>query len=281
MILRPCYSAVGPLVKDTFAVSLHLGVFWVLLGGTLSAVVYCLSADLSPEPAAVHSLELQLAGWGANGVGLLLALICTAGLLPRALSPSAASVQFARPLGRAWFLTGKILGVVAFVAFQASLFVGATWLALGLRTGVWKSAYLACIPLVLLHFTVFFSASALLAVATRSTAASLLGSVLFWLLCWSVNLGRHSACLLADDGGLTQGLARPLEASYWLLPKPLDFDLILVSSMQSEHVPGHAVDLAILAARGCWAPAQSLVASAVCAAVLLVLAGYELRHAEY
>jgi hypothetical protein len=276
-----CYAAVGPLVKDTLAFSRHIGVFWVLLAATLSAVIYCLGAELSAEPLGVQALETQLAVWGVNGVGLLLALICTAGLLPASLSPAAAGVQFTRPLGRVWFLTGKVIGVVAFVTFHASLFVGATWLALGLRTGVWNSPYLVCLPLVLLQFTVFFSVSALLAVTTRSTAASLLGSVLFWLLCRAVNFGRHSACLLASDGALTHGPGRPLEAAYWLLPKPLDFDLVLVSSVQAEPLPGHALNLAALAARGCWAPAQSLLASTACAALFLLLACYELRQTEY
>ena len=46
-------------------------------------------------------------------------------------------------------LAGKFLGVLAFVALQASLFVGGTWLALGLRTGVWDPTYFLCVPILL------------------------------------------------------------------------------------------------------------------------------------
>ena len=81
----------------------------------------------------------------------------------------------AKPVPRWLLLAGKFVGVLAFVALQGSLFVGGTWLALGVRTGVWDAAYFLCVPLLLLHFAVFFSFSAMLAVATRSTVACVLG----------------------------------------------------------------------------------------------------------
>ena len=54
-------------------------------------------------------------------------------------------------------LAGKFLGVLVFVAAQNALFVGGTWLALGVRTSVWDPTYFLCIPMLLLHFAVFFS----------------------------------------------------------------------------------------------------------------------------
>jgi hypothetical protein len=279
MTARPYCRALGALVRHTFVQSLHSWVFWVLLAASLTAVAVCLTADVSSDREAVRTLEAQLAAWGADGAGLLLALFCTAGLLPASLHGGAAPLLLTRPLGRGWLLAGKVLGVLALVAFHAGVFLLSTWLALGLRTGVWTAAYLACLPLLVLHFAVFFSLSALLAVATRSTVACLFGSVLFWLACWAVNFGRHTVRLM--EGGMTLGFGRPLEASYWLLPKPLDFHLVLVDSLHAGPWPGRGVDVAALAARGAWLPGPSLLASAACAAVLLALAAYELKSAEY
>ena len=66
-----------------------------------------------------------------------------------------------------------------------------TWLALGLKTGVWLYPYLVGIPVLVLHFAAIYSFSVLLGVCTRSTVACIFGAVLFWLVCWGINLGRH------------------------------------------------------------------------------------------
>src|SRR5262249_2870928 len=96
---------------------------------------------------AVRFLQLLLAGGVADAAGVLFALFWTAGFLPTFREPGSASVLLAKPVPRWSLLTGKYLGVLAFVAFQSSLFVIATWLALGVKTDVWDTAYLLSIPL--------------------------------------------------------------------------------------------------------------------------------------
>ena len=98
---------------------------------------------------AVRFLELILAGGVAGTLGLLLALVWTAGFVPTFLEPSAASVLLAKPVARWQLLLGKYLGVLTFVGFQVVLFVVLTWLALGVRTDVWDLTYWWCIPLLL------------------------------------------------------------------------------------------------------------------------------------
>jgi ABC-2 family transporter protein len=366
MNLPSAIYAIRWLVRDTFRQSLASGIFWIMLGVSVSCVVVCLSvrvtgdvplrpegepgmealprsdvtaaawaaADLVPCGAglaqgawpvpralysleykevakavregvpvvqgelemafgavrvpverdrkrAVQTLEVYLAGWVADAAGLLLALLWTAGFLPSFLEPGAVAVLLAKPAPRWSLLAGKFLGVLAFVALQASLFVGGTWLALGLRTGVWDLTYFLCVPILLLHFAVFFSFSAMLAVATRSTVACVFGSVVFWLLCWAMNFGRHSAVLLPDLQNMAPAFAHTVEAGYWLLPKPLDFHLILLDSLGAEHLFARVVDTQALAAKGAWAPAESVLASLACAAALLAVAAYDFVTADY
>jgi len=133
---------------------------------------------------AVHLLELILAGGVADTLGLLLTLIWTAGFLPSFLDGRSVSVLLAKPPPRWCLLLGKYLGVLAFVLMQAVIFVGGTWLAIGLKTRVWDMGYLLAVPLLLLHFAIFFSASLVLAVCTRSTVVSVFGSIAFWIMCW-------------------------------------------------------------------------------------------------
>jgi hypothetical protein len=295
-------SVLGWLIRDTFRQALASGVFWLMLGVSAACVAVCLSVRVAGDPGgvrlelgfgavrlppadgagpAVRALEAHLAGWVAGACGLLLALMWTAGFLPTFLEAGAAAVLLAKPVPRGGLLAGKCLGVLAFVALQAALFVGGTWLALGLRTGVWDPTYLVCAPLLVLHFAVFFSFSAVLAVATRSTVACVFGSIVFWLLCWAMNFGRHSALVLPELGGALPSVARTLELGYWLLPKPLDFHIILLNALQPDHSFTGLVNTRALAERGAWAPVSSVLASVACAAALLVLAGYDFVTAEY
>src|SRR5262249_56322042 len=122
----------------------------------------------------------------------------------------------AKPVPRWSLLAGKYLGVIVFVAFQALVFVGAVWLALAVRTGVWDMTCFLAVPVLLLHFAVFFSFSVLLAVTTRSTVACVFGSLLFWLGCLAMNLGRHTALTLPDLQGVAPSFAFLVDAGYWV-----------------------------------------------------------------
>jgi hypothetical protein len=304
-------SVLAWLVGDTFRQSRASGIFWLMLAVSAVCAAACLTAVevAEPPPAApasaapasrleiafglirapltgdrnqaVRGVQLQLAAWVADAAGMLLVLIWTAGLLPSFFDPNAAVVLFAKPAPRWALLTGKILGVLLFVAFQASAFVGATYLALGARTGVWDPTYFLCVPLLLLHFAVFFSFSAMLAATTRSTAACVFGSVVFWLFCWALNFGRHAALLLPEVQQATGGGLPALEWCYWALPKPLDFHEVLVDLLQARGSGGQLVNVPGLAAHGAWAPGLSLLASAACAVVLLGVTAYEVYWTEY
>jgi hypothetical protein len=230
---------------------------------------------------AVRALKVVLAGWVADGLGLLLMLVWTAGFLPAFLDQRSVAVVLAKPLPRWTLLVGQFLGVLALVAFQGGVFLAGTWLALGLRTGVWDGAYFLCLPLLLVHFGVFFSASVLLAVSTRSTVACVFGSVLFWLLCFGLNLGRHAALQAPGLHGVAPGFGWLLEACYWVLPKPLDFHFLLVEILQGPDVVGSFVDLRRLAEQGAWHPGLSVLTSVACGVVLLALAAYEFLTADY
>lgn len=162
-------------------------------GGELSLLFGAIRVPMERRrDKAVRGVQVILARDVADTVGLLLALIWTAGFLPSFLEPANASVLLAKPPPRWSILTGKFLGVLTFLLVQAIFFVFGTWLALGIKTAVWDPQYLLCIPVLLIHFAIFFSFSTLLAVWTRSTVSCVFGTILFWLLCWGMNYGHHA-----------------------------------------------------------------------------------------
>jgi hypothetical protein len=128
---------------------------------------------------------------------------------------------------------------------------------------------------------VFFGFSALLAVATRSTVACVFGTVLFWLMCWATNFGRHAVRSLAVLEGLPAGAGRALDLGYWLLPKPLDFHLILQDALQTGPALGGLLSTRTMAEQGLWSPGLSVLASVLCGAALLGVAAYDFLTAEY
>jgi ABC-type transport system involved in multi-copper enzyme maturation permease subunit len=183
----------------------------------------------------VHFVLSIFASWVAGTVGILMALVWTAGFLPEALHASAASVLLAKPVPRWLFLTGKYLGVICFVALHAAIFFLGTWLAVGIRTGIWPTEYLMGAPILVFHFTVIFSFSVMLAVQFRSTMACVVGGVLFWIACYGINYGRHFAVAYAElnpSGPPISALTVFLsELGYWLLPKPVDFTICLEKAL--------------------------------------------------
>jgi ABC-type transport system involved in multi-copper enzyme maturation permease subunit len=238
--------------------------------------------------SGVHFLQVLLGTWVAGTAGLLLTLVWTAGFVPEFLHPSAASVLFAKPIPRWALLAGKFLGVVIFVAFQALIFFGGTWLALGLRTDVWLYGYLAGILVLVLHFAVIYSFAVLLAVCTRSPVACIFGSVLFWLVCFGMNYGRHATLALPDIAPgvapLPASATFAIEAGYWILPKPADMVMILEQAFEArQHFSGLSdlPEFAIVCRTGAFWPELSLLTSLVFCLAMLMIAGRHLATTDY
>jgi ABC-type transport system involved in multi-copper enzyme maturation permease subunit len=291
------------LVRETFRQALANGIFWLMLAITALGTAACLSAEVAGAggsaaeltlvggavavpldrglDAAVRLLELELAAWVAAAAGLLLALIWTAGFLPAFLEPGSAAVLLAKPVPRWCLLAAKYLGVVVFVGGQLVVFVLGTWLALGVRTGVWDVAYLECIPLLIVQFAVFFSFSTLLAVSTRSTAACVFGSIIFWLLCWGVNLGRHAVVLMPEFRDMSALFRAVTDAAYWLLPKPADLGLVLQEMLHADPSFGSLLKTRALEEAGAFRPGLSLLSSLGFAGGMLAVSARQLETTEY
>lgn len=253
--------------------------------GKLSLAFGAIRLPLFRDGAAeVRFVQAILARAVAGAAGLLLALFWTAGLLPEALQPAAASVLLTKPVPRWCLLAGKYLGAVALVGAQAILFFGGTWLALGLRTGSWSSGYLLGAPLLTLHFALVYGFSVLLAVWTRSTAASLCGALLFWLVCLGVNYGRYAVLAAHDltpEATATGSLHLLTEACYWLLPKPADLLAILDAGLGLDEHFATAPPLERAWQHGHILPELSVFTSLLTTAALLGVSAHKLSTTDY
>jgi ABC-type transport system involved in multi-copper enzyme maturation permease subunit len=226
-----------------------------------------------PEDAVIF-VQLLLAGFIADTAGVLLALIWTAGFLPGFLDPARSAVLLAKPVPRWALLIGQYLGILAFWSLHAIAFVGGTWLALGVATGYWTPHYLLCLPVLLLHFAVFFGLSAWLAVRTRSTTISLVGSLVFWVVCWYVNHGWHAAAAAGESSPL-------LTTTYWLLPKPADLSWCLYELLGASRYFGRLLDYGVLRDGNGLALAASILTSLLFAVGALILSARRFARTDY
>jgi ABC-type transport system involved in multi-copper enzyme maturation permease subunit len=291
------------LVRDLFRQARATGLTATLLAVTALTTLVCATTELRAQPGsasasltilfgtvrvidgvpsdvAVRYFQFLLAGIVADTLGILLALVWTAGFLPSFVDPGAASVLIAKPPARTALFLGRFFAVVLFVGVQALVFVAATGLALGMRTHVWPGAYWLCVPLLVAQFAVFYSFSALLAVLTRNTAGCLIGTVLFWLVCWAMNYGRHALVGL-EPTEATRALLRTADIGYWILPKPADFSLILYDALDADRFTTPLIEFRQVQERGHFQPIWSVASSLIFAAVFLAIAVYEFAHDDY
>jgi ABC-type transport system involved in multi-copper enzyme maturation permease subunit len=257
--------------------------------GSIS-LLYGLMPNLAwnrPVREAVLFIQLILASWVAGAIGMVLTLIWTAGFVPDFLQPNSASVLLAKPVPRWTLIVGKYIGVLAFVTFQILVFFAGTWFALGLRTNVWEYGYLASIPLFVLQFAIIFSFTILIAVCTRSTVACIFGSILFWLICWGMNIGRHFVVgieAVAPEVTLGQTTQFLTEVGYWILPKPADLLILNEQALGIGNLPSTLAGQEYfqrVQQDERFMPELSVTASLVFTVVLLAISARQLADTDY
>lgn len=229
---------------------------------------------------SVRLIQLWMAGILADTVGVLLALLWTAGFLPTFLEPHSVTVLLAKPAPRWSLLAGKYLGVLLFVALHAVLFVAGTWAGMGVSTGVWDPSYWLAVPLLVVNFAIFYAFSAFLAVCTRSTVVCVFGTLLFWILCWAMNMTHHHLVGF-EIKGITPASSLLVEAGYWTLPKPLDMSGVFFDAMQASHYSTPVPQMSAVKDKGLFHPELSVCASLFFALVVLGIAAYEFRKIDY
>jgi hypothetical protein len=272
-------NAARAIIRNVFRQARASGLTAALTAVAFIATGICLS--ILPTAPETGGFELS-AGFGLWPVTKAATLPAVAANL-QFLDPAAASVTLAKPSSRATVFTARFLGVVLYVGLFAVLFVGATFFAIGIRTGVWTANYWLCIPVLVAHFAVFYSFSALLAVMSRNTTVCIVGSIVFWAFCWGMNYGRHAlAGVQVDDvQRAVGGLGRVADIAYWIMPKPADFSLVLADALGADPSAGGWPAFRAVREAEQFFPLASILTSLASGAVILALAAFEFVHDEY
>src|SRR5262249_5957128 len=122
--------------------------------------------------------------------------------------------------------------------------------------------------------------SAVVAVCRGSTWGVVLGPLVFWMLCWAVNMTHHH--LIAHEvKGVTPMSAFLIDVAYWVLPKPLDLSGIFYDVMNAKTHSAPVPELEAVKAKGQFAPELAVLTSLLFAVGILALAVHEFRTTDY
>ena len=144
-------------------------------------------------------------GFWLSWLATILALVSTASIVPDMVSGGSIDILLSKPIGRARLFLTRYATALLFVTIQVSVFTVASFVVIGLRGDVWEPWVLIAIPLVVVFFSYLYCVCALVGVLTRSTIASLLITILFWLLIFGVGsaegvtlLGKTSSQMVLE-----------------------------------------------------------------------------------
>jgi ABC-type transport system involved in multi-copper enzyme maturation permease subunit len=186
--------------------------------GTLAALG--VRTDLVAGLAVDFILELVL-----GFIGMILAIIATAGFLPNMLARGTIDVLLSKPLPRWRLFLGRYLGSMMFILVQAVLFVGLSFVVMGTRWQVWLPGYLLTIPLIVLLFSYLYCVSAFVAVRFGSSTAA----VLLTLGAWVFFAGIQSLDDAFDYSKEMRSYTRvrqTVNVARWIVPKTQDITYI-------------------------------------------------------
>jgi ABC-type transport system involved in multi-copper enzyme maturation permease subunit len=190
-----------------------------LPGPLPSSARYLSSAEM------IYWIEIVMGEWMAGFLGLMIAVIVTAGSVPSMLQKGTLDLLLAKPMARGAILMTKYFGGCAQILLTSTAIIGGCWLALSARTGYWNFYFPLTILTLAFSFAVLYSVSVLMGVLTRSMAASAISAIVVWGLCYGV--GQARVFLSSPVGAEAPAvLQRAVRFVHLLLPKTSDLTML-------------------------------------------------------
>lgn len=228
----------GPAGNDerTFRVRLRADSLKRLEGAYEVRLLFGLAKTRLTDSVAnfLATLEYVVADWIAGWVGIIIAVIFTAGSVPGMLQKGSVDVILSRPVTRWGLLMTKYLGGLLYVLIPATFLVGGCWLVLSARAGYWNFGFLMCIPMLVALFAILYSFSLLIGVVTRSTVASILLTLVLWFFSYIVAQIRQVLPLMGVP--VPDWATTSMKAFSMLLPKTTEIGQLTARFLMSSNL---------------------------------------------
>jgi ABC-type transport system involved in multi-copper enzyme maturation permease subunit len=253
-------SQTTAILKDAYREVNSKKMFWVVL--VLSAIVVAAFAAVGINDKGLTVLWFQFEsgfntrlitpamfyrmlfttlgiGFWLTWIAMALALISTAGSIPEFVTGGAVDLYVSKPISRLRLFLTKYASNLLFVAIQVGVFSLASFLVIGIRGGVWDARLFLAIPLVVLVFSYLYAVCVLLGLWTRSTIASLLLTILFWLSLWGVTQTEMIMLLARTAGDKESAAYARLLTNYDLQAEQFRTDVAAGEGGAAERLAGN------------------------------------------
>jgi ABC-type transport system involved in multi-copper enzyme maturation permease subunit len=227
------------------------------------------AGDLEVQKLVVQSMQDLIVQGLAGTVGMMLAISATGFFVPRMLEKGAADTLFSKPVSRLLLLLSRYVAGLLFVGILATCLIGGMHVGFSIVSGYSDPGFLWGIVTMTYVFALIHGVTMLVGVVTRSTVASILVTLMFFMGNGCIHQGwtlkeyfewtseREEAIETAEtsEGGpddesdedaaeeersagetLLRWFFRGLDAAHYTLPKT--GDAALISSMLREAVVG-------------------------------------------
>jgi ABC-type transport system involved in multi-copper enzyme maturation permease subunit len=127
-----------------------------------------------------------------GNIGVFIALLVTASIVPQMLDAGAIDLLLSKPVSRPLLFLSKFVGGCVFILLNAVFLIFGLWLIFGLRFNLWSSGLLWTIPVFVFVFAIYYSVSTFAAVIWRNAVVSIVVSILFWAVCFTVGVAKSA-----------------------------------------------------------------------------------------
>ncbi len=120
---------------------------------------------------------------GLGMATVFVAIVVTSPMIPDTFKSGSLHLLLSKPISRPLLYLFKFFGGSVFVLINITFLIVGLFLIVGWRFGIWNPGVLACIPLLLFVFIIFYSVSALVGIIWGNSVICVVACLVFWLFC--------------------------------------------------------------------------------------------------
>lgn len=121
---------------------------------------------------------------GLGVLAVMVAIVVTSPIIPDTFRSGSLNLLLSKPISRVLLYLAKFFGSTVFVLVNISFVLTALYFIAGTRFGFWNAGLLACIPLLMFVFVIFYSVSALAGLFWKNAIVCVVATMVFWLFCF-------------------------------------------------------------------------------------------------
>lgn len=120
---------------------------------------------------------------GLGMAAVFVAIVVTSPIIPDTFRSGSLHLMLSKPISRSLLYLFKFFGGCIFVLINITFLICGLFLVVGWRFGIWNTGLLACIPLLMFVFIIFYSVSALVGIVWGNSVICVVACLVFWLFC--------------------------------------------------------------------------------------------------